>query len=132
LPRYISNVFSRKITADEVNAPKAPLSEEERVKLEIKKESEKKNRKWWLLIGFIAMGMSAFTGSDLPIVIAFAAQLCKANPDALLTAMAEKGGMVEFETKIADAFDRVVLSKKESGEITSDDSTIENDAKKQH
>ena len=132
LPRYISNVFSRKITADEVNAPKAPLSEEERVKLEIKKESEKKNRKWWLLIGFIAMGMSAFTGSDLPIVIAFAAQLCKANPDALLTAMAEKGGMVEFETKIADAFDRVVLSKKESGEITSDDGTIENDAKKQH
>ena len=132
LPRYISNVFSRKITADEVNAPKAPLSEEERIKLEIKKESEKKNRKWWLLIGFIAMGMSAFTGSDLPIVIAFAAQLCKANPDALLTAMAEKGGMVEFETKIADAFDRVVLSKKESGEITSDDSTIENDAKKQH
>ena len=132
LPRYISNVFSRKITADEVNAPKAPLSEEERIKLEIKKESEKKNRKWWLLIGFIAMGMSAFTGSDLPIVIAFAAQLCKANPDALLTAMAEKGGMVEFETKIADAFDRVVLSKKESGEITSDDGTIENDAKKQH
>ena len=131
LPRYISNVFSRKITADEVNAPKAPLSEEERIKLEIKKESEKKNRKWWLLIGFIAMGMSAFTGSDLPIVIAFAAQLCKANPDALLTAMAEKGGMVEFETKIADAFDRVVLSKKERGEITSDDSTIENDAKKQ-
>ena len=131
LPRYISNVFSRKITADEVNAPKAPLSEGERIKLEIKKESEKKNRKWWLLIGFIAMGMSAFTGSDLPIVIAFAAQLCKANPDALLTAMAEKGGMVEFETKIADAFDRVVLSKKERGEITSDDSTIENDAKKQ-
>ena len=131
LPRYISNVFSRKITADEVNAPKAPLSEDERIKLEIKKESEKKNRKWWLLIGFIAMGMSAFTGSDLPIVIAFAAQLCKANPDALLTAMAEKGGMVEFETKIADAFDRVVLSKKERGEITSDDSTIENDAKKQ-
>ena len=41
LPRYISNVFSRKITADEVNAPKAPLSEEERIKLEIKKESEK-------------------------------------------------------------------------------------------
>ena len=40
--------------------------------------------------------------------------------------------MVEFETKIADAFDRVVLSKEESGEITSDDSTIENDAKKQH
>ena len=131
LPRYISNVFSRKITADEVNAPKAPLSEDERIKLEIKKESEKKNRKWWLLIGFIAMGMSAFTGSDLPIVIAFAAQLCKANPDALLTAMAEKGGMVEFETKIADAFDRVVLSKKERGEITSDDSTIENDAEKQ-
>jgi ornithine cyclodeaminase/alanine dehydrogenase-like protein (mu-crystallin family) len=59
------------------------------------------------------MGISAFTGSDLPIVLAFAAQLLKANPDALLTAMAEKGGMVEFETKIADAFDRVVLSKKE-------------------
>ena len=27
-------------------------------------------------------------------------------------------GMVEFETKIADAFDRVVLSKKERGEET--------------
>ena len=39
LPRYISNVFSRKITADEVNAPKAPLSEEERIKVEIKKDN---------------------------------------------------------------------------------------------
>jgi hypothetical protein len=111
LPRYISRVFSRKITTDDAET-KAPLTEEERAKLELKQETEKKNRKWWLLIGFIAMGISAFTGSDLPIVLAFAAQLLKANPDALLTAMAEKGGMVEFETKIADAFDRVVLSKK--------------------
>ena len=115
LPRYISRVFSRKvISADEEEATrKARLTKEERVELETKRETEKKNRKWWLLIGFIAMGISAFTGSDLPIVLAFAAQLLKANPDALLTAMAEKGGMVEFETKIADAFDRVVLSKKE-------------------
>ena len=115
LPRYISRVFSRKvISADEEETTrKARLTKEERVELETKRETEKKNRKWWLLIGFIAMGISAFTGSDLPIVLAFAAQLLKANPDALLTAMAEKGGMVEFETKIADAFDRVVLSKKE-------------------
>ena len=115
LPRYISRVFSRKIiSADEEDTTrKARLTKEERVELETKRETEKKNRKWWLLIGFIAMGISAFTGSDLPIVLAFAAQLLKANPDALLTAMAEKGGMVEFETKIADAFDRVVLSKKE-------------------
>ena len=120
LPRYISRVFSRKvISADEEEATrKARLTKEERVELETKRETEKKNRKWWLLIGFIAMGISAFTGSDLPIVLAFAAQLLKANPDALLTAMAEKGGMVEFETKIADAFDRVVLSKKERGEET--------------
>ena len=115
LPRYISRVFSRKIiSADEEDTTrKARLTKEERVELETKRETEKKNRKWWLLIGFIAMGISAFTGSDLPIVLAFAAQLLKANPDALLTAMAEKGGMVEFETKIADAFDRVVLLKKE-------------------
>ncbi|CAL6324634.1 unnamed protein product [Bathycoccus prasinos] len=115
LPRYISRVFSKKaISADEEETTrKARLTKEERVELETKRETEKKNRKWWLLIGFIAMGISAFTGSDLPIVLAFAAQLLKANPDALLTAMAEKGGMVEFETKIADAFDRVVLSKKE-------------------
>ena len=115
LPRYISRVFSRKvISADEEEATrKARLTKEERVELETKRETEKKNRKWWLLIGFIAMGISAFTGSDLPIVLAFAAQLLKANPNALLTAMADKGGMVEFETKIADAFDRVVLSKKE-------------------
>ncbi len=120
LPRYISRVFSRKvISADEEEATrKARLTKEERVELETKRETEKKNRKWWLLIGFIAMGISAFTGSDLPIVLAFAAQLLKANPDALLIAMAEKGGMVEFETKIADAFDRVVLSKKERGEET--------------
>ena len=120
LPRYISRVFSRKvISADEEETTrKARLTKEERVELETKRETEKKNRKWWLLIGFIAMGISAFTGSDLPIVLAFAAQLLKANPDALLTAMAEKGGMVEFETKIADAFDRVVLSKKERGEET--------------
>ena len=115
LPLYISRVFSKKvISADEEETTrKARLTKEERVELETKRETEKKNRKWWLLIGFIAMGISAFTGSDLPIVLAFAAQLLKANPDALLTAMAEKGGMVEFETKIADAFDRVVLSKKE-------------------
>lgn len=115
LPRYISRVFSRKIISadEEETTRKARLTKEERVELETKRETEKKNRKWWLLIGFIAMGISAFTGSDLPIVLAFAAQLLKANPDALLTAMAEKGGMVEFETKIADAFDRVVLSKKE-------------------
>ena len=115
LPRYISRVFSRKIISadEEETTRKARLTKEERVELETKRETEKKNRKWWLLIGFIAMGISAFTGSDLPIVLAFAAQLLKANPDALLTAMAEKGGMVEFETKIADAFDRVVLLKKE-------------------
>lgn len=120
LPRYISRVFSRKIISadEEETTRKARLTKEERVELETKRETEKKNRKWWLLIGFIAMGISAFTGSDLPIVLAFAAQLLKANPDALLTAMAEKGGMVEFETKIADAFDRVVLSKKERGEET--------------
>ena len=120
LPRYISRVFSRKIISadEEETTRKARLTKEERVELETKRETEKKNRKWWLLIGFFAMGISAFTGSDLPIVLAFAAQLLKANPDALLTAMAEKGGMVEFETKIADAFDRVVLSKKERGEET--------------
>ena len=128
LPRYISRVFSRKIiSADEETTRKALLTKEERVELETKRETEKKNRKWWLLIGFIAMGISAFTGSDLPIVLAFAAQLLKANPDALLTAMAEKGGMVEFETKIADAFDRVVLSKKERGEETRHQQQLQRD-----
>ena len=128
LPRYISRVFSRKIiSADEETTRKARLTKEERVELETKREIEKKNRKWWLLIGFIAMGISAFTGSDLPIVLAFAAQLLKANPDALLTAMAEKGGMVEFETKIADAFDRVVLSKKERGEETRHQQQLQRD-----
>jgi len=128
LPRYISRVFSRKIiSADEETTRKARLTKEERVELETKRETEKKNRKWWLLIGFIAMGISAFTGSDLPIVLAFAAQLLKANPDALLTAMAEKGGMVEFETKIADAFDRVVLSKKERGEETRHQQQLQRD-----
>jgi general stress protein CsbA len=110
LPRYISRTFRSKVIIKSTIAAEnvVLITQEDQEALEAKKLVEAKNKKWWLLIGFIAMGISAFTGSDLPIVFAFALQLFKANPDALITAIAEKGGMVEFETRIANAFERVV------------------------
>ena len=114
LPRTY-RLFEKIILVDEEETTrKARLTKEERVEPETKRETGKETESGGYSSASLPWAFQPLTGSDLPIVLAFA-QLLKANQDALLTAMAEKGGMVEFETKIADAFDRVVLKERTRG-----------------
>lgn len=110
LPRAIARAWTNTLDDD---APIAETSEDKsKTPEQIAKEKRKKRVN--LIVGFVAFGATLATGSDLPLLILFAFQLLKVDPEDFVNAIINKGSpeRMEMEQAIADKFAGVFADKK--------------------
>ena len=128
LPRAIARAWTNTLDDD---APIAETSEEDKNKTPEQIAKEKRKKRVNLIVGFVAVGATLATGSDLPLLILFAFQLLKVDPEDFVNAIINKGSpeRMEMEQAIADKFAGVFADKKTEASKTDADDASADDAR---
>ena len=130
LPQAISRAWTNTLDVEtESMESTAKSTEKDKTPEEIAKEKKKKRVN--LIVTFIAFGTMIATGSDIPLLILFAIQLLKIDPEELMNAVINKGSpeRAEMEQAFADKFAAILprATKKESSATERDDGDDDDD-----
>ena len=117
LPNAILRAWTNTLDdAGDENAVQKP-SEADASKTPEELAKEKRKKRVGLIVGFIAFGATLATGSDIPLLILFAFQLLKVDPEDFMNAVINKGSpeRAEMEQAIADKFAKLLPGAKKNG-----------------
>jgi len=116
LPNAIVRAWTNTLDDDGDESAVQKTSEADASKTPEELAKEKRKKRVGLIVSFIAFGATLATGSDIPLLILFAFQLLKVDPEHLMNAVINKGSpeRAEMEQAIADKFVKLLPGSKKN------------------